>query len=186
MLQAITATQQHKRQQPNPVTIQSLRPLPVTLQSLRQEQRKRRKTWRTYSKMNHSNQFAAKQEMVSCTPSMNSSTFTDQTEQTEEFEWGASSVDSMLGRALCSRESPKTIMVVDGEITTAAATCPTATLITETFETLLRVRQAEFAFQAGYPDPDSWDTGAVEPGVRVDITRELTGPEMGSAFKRWR
>ena len=68
------------------------------LQSLRQEQRKRRKTWRTYSKMNHSNQFAAKQEMFSFTPSMNSSTFTDQTEQTEEFEWGATSVDSMLGR----------------------------------------------------------------------------------------
>jgi len=54
----------------------------------------------------------------------------DLAEQTEEFEWGATSVDSMLGRALWPRESPKTIMVVDGEITTAAATCPTANVIT--------------------------------------------------------
>jgi len=108
-------------------------------------------------------------------------------EPTEEFDWGVTNDASILGRALWPREMPKKVMVVeDGEIMTAAATCPTATLITETFETLLRVRQAEFAFQAGYPDPDSWDTGAVEPDVLVDITRELTDAEMGSAFARWR
>ena len=117
---------------------------------------------------------------------MNSSTFTDQTEQTEEFEWGATSVDSMLGRALWSRESPKTIMVVDGEITTAAATCPPANVIADLFMTLLRVRQAEFEAQAGVKDPDAWNTGAEEPGVPIDLERELDGEEFGSAYARWR
>jgi len=76
--------------------------------------------------------------------------------------------------------------VVDGEITTAAATCPPANVIADLFMTLLRVRQAEFEAQAGVKDPDAWNTGAEEPGVPINLTRELDGDEFGSAFVRWR
>ena len=78
------------------------------------------------------------------------------------------------------------MMVVDGDILLAAATCPPAAVIEDLFKTLLRVRQAEFEFQAGAHNPDAWDTGAAEPGVAVDVDRELSTHEFGSAYGRWR
>ena len=44
--------------------------------------------------------------------------------QTEPYRWGATNVDSILGRALWPREMPMTMMVVNGEILMAAAVCP--------------------------------------------------------------
>ena len=78
------------------------------------------------------------------------------------------------------------MMVVDGDILLAAATCPPAAVIEHLFKTLLRVRQAEFEAQAGVNNPDAWDTGAAEPGVPIDLDRQLDGPEFGSAYGRWR
>ena len=77
-------------------------------------------------------------------------------------------------------------MKCNGEILVAAATCPPAAVIEGVFKTLLRVRQAEFAAQAGAPDPDAWDIGAAEPCVAIDLDRELDRTEFGSAFGRWR
>ena len=51
---------------------------------------------------------------------------------------------------------------------------------------MLRVRQAEFEAQAGVNNPDAWNTGAAEPGVPIDLERELDGEELGSAYARWR
>ena len=78
------------------------------------------------------------------------------------------------------------MMVVNGEILMATATCPPATVIADLFKTLLRVRQAEFEAQAGVNNPDAWNTGAAEPGVPIDLERELGGEEFGSAYARWR
>ena len=78
------------------------------------------------------------------------------------------------------------MMVQDGEILLAAATCPPAAVIEDLFRTLLRVRQAEFEAQAGVNDPDAWDTGAAEPGVAIDLNRELLGEEFGQAYAGWR
>ena len=41
------------------------------------------------------------------------------------------------------------MMVVDGDILLAAATCPPAAVIEDLFNTLLRVRSAEFEAQVG-------------------------------------
>ena len=78
------------------------------------------------------------------------------------------------------------MMVVDGNILLAAATCPPASVIEHLFKTLLRVRQAEFEARAGVDNPNAWDTGAAEPGVDINVSRELTNEEMGSAYGRWR
>ena len=78
------------------------------------------------------------------------------------------------------------MMVVDGDILLAAATCPPAAVIEDLFKTLLRVRQAEFEAQAGVPNPDAWDTGAAEPGVAIDLDRQLGDVEFGRAYARWR
>ena len=100
---------------------------------------------------------------------------------------GPADVNSVLGRALWPRETPKMMMKgPDGEILLAAATCPPAAVIEHLFKTLLRVRQAEFEAQAGVKDPDAWDTGAAEPSVAIDLTRELDKTEFGSAYARWR
>ena len=66
------------------------------------------------------------------------------------------------------------MMVVNGDILLAAATCPPAAVIEGLFKTLLRVRQAEFEAQAGVDNPDAWDTGAAEPGVPIDVIRQLS------------
>ena len=68
----------------------------------------------------------------------------------------------------------------------AAAICAPAAVIAELFKTLLRARQAEFAAQAGFLDPDAWDTGVAEPGVAIDIDRQLSDTEFASAWGRWR
>ena len=31
-----------------------------------------------------------------------------------------------------------------------------------------------------------WDTGAARPGVPIDVSRQLSGTEFGSAYARWR
>ena len=73
------------------------------------------------------------------------------------------------------------MMVVNGDILLAAATCPPAAVIEGLFKTLLRVRQAEFEAQAGVHNPNAWDTGAAEPGVPIDVVRQLSSVEFGSA-----
>ena len=78
------------------------------------------------------------------------------------------------------------MMVVNGEILLAAATCPPAAVIEDLFTTLLRVRQAEFEAQAGVHKPNAWDTGAAEPGVPIDFVRQLSDTEFASAYARWR
>ena len=42
----------------------------------------------------------------------------------EGHEWDTTNVHSVLGRALWPRETPKMMMVVNGDILLAAATCP--------------------------------------------------------------
>ena len=66
------------------------------------------------------------------------------------------------------------VLTSEDEIMVAAATCPPASVVEETFNTLLRVRQAEFEAQAGMRNPDAWDTSAAEPGVEIDITGSST------------
>ena len=79
------------------------------------------------------------------------------------------------------------MVAADGEVQLAAATCPPADLIEDLFKTLLRVRQAQFEVEAGKASsPDTWDTGAGEPGVAVDLDREFSGVEMGVVYGRWR
>ena len=78
------------------------------------------------------------------------------------------------------------MMFVNGDILLAAATCPPAFVINGLFTTLLRVRQAELEAQAGVPNPNAWDTGAAEPGVPMDVDRELSDTEFCSADARWR
>ena len=55
----------------------------------------------------------------------------------------------MQGEIVLPRETPKMMMVVDGDILLAAATCPPAAVVEHLFKTLLRVRQAEFEAQEG-------------------------------------
>ena len=113
----------------------------------------------------------------------------DQWEQavvTDEYKWGTTDVNSVLGRALWPRETPRMMMVEDGAPQLAAATCPPAAVVEHLFKTLLRVRQAEFEAQAGVPNPDAWDTDAADPRVPVDLGRELNELEFGSAYGRWR
>ena len=92
----------------------------------------------------------------------------------------------MQGEIVLPRETPKMMMVVDGDILLAAATCPPAAVVEHLFKTLLRVRQAEFEAQEGVNNPDAWDTGAAEPGVAIDVTRHLEDEEFGNAYARWR
>ena len=94
--------------------------------------------------------------------------------------------DGIIGRALWPRETPKIALVSRNGIMVAAAICTPAAVIAELFKTLLRVRQAEFAAQAGFLDPDAWDTDAAEPGVDIDVDRPLSDEEFGSAWGRWR
>ena len=78
-------------------------------------------------------------------------------------------------------------MARDGEFQLAAATCPPKDLVEDLFKTLLRVRQAQFEVEAGATSsPDTWDTGAGEPGVAIDLDREFDGVEMGVVYGRWR
>ena len=98
---------------------------------------------------------------------------------------GTTEVNNILGRALWPRETPK-MMVVDGDILLAAAACPPPAVIENLFKTLLRVRQAEFEAQEEVNNPDAWDTSAAEPGVAIDLDRQLDGTEFGSAYARWR
>ena len=74
------------------------------------------------------------------------------------------------------------MMKCKGEILVAAATCPPTAIIEGIFKTLLRVRQAEFEAHAGVHEPNAWDTGAAEPGVAVDLARNLDGVEFGRAY----
>ena len=71
----------------------------------------------------------------------------EEADQTDEYVWGTTNANSILGRALWPRETPKTMMVVDGDILQAAANCPSADVIEDLFKTLLRVCQAEFEAQ---------------------------------------
>ena len=48
-------------------------------------------------------------------------------------------VESILGRVLWPRETPKMMMLENGEIIMSAATCPPAAVIEGRFKTLLRV-----------------------------------------------
>ena len=77
-------------------------------------------------------------------------------------------------------------MTDEGESLVAAATCAPVELIQDMFKTLLRVRQAHFAVQKGYKEANAWNTDAAEPGVDIDIGRELTEDEFQKAFSRWR
>ena len=79
-----------------------------------------------------------------------------------------------------------TMMVANGEILMAAATCPPATINANLFKTLLRVRQAEFKAKAEVTKLHAWNTGAAEPGVPIVLARELNGQGFGSAYARWR
>ena len=79
----------------------------------------------------------------------------EEADQADEHVWGTTDVNSILGRALWPRETPK--MMVDGDILLAVATCPPAAVIEDLFTMLLRVRQAEF-------EADACDTDAAEPG----------------------
>ena len=71
------------------------------------------------------------------------------------------------------------MMVVDGDIPLAEATCPPAAVFEDLFKTLLRVRQAEFEAQEGVNNPDAWDTGAAEPGAAIDLDRQLDVIRLG-------
>ena len=76
-----------------------------------------------------------------------------------------------VARALWPRETPKMMMVVDGDISLAAATCPPAAVIDDLFKT-------EVEAQEGVNSP--------EPGVAIDRDRQLDGTRFGSAYARWR
>ena len=78
------------------------------------------------------------------------------------------------------------MMEVNGKILLTAATCPPAAVTEGIVKTLLRVRQAEFEFQAGVTDPDAWDIGAGEPNAPTDISRTLEEHEFGRDYRRWR
>ena len=65
----------------------------------------------------------------------------------------APDANSILGRALWPRETPKIMMEANGDIPLAAVTCPPAAVIDSLFKTLLRVRQAEFEAQTGVHNP---------------------------------
>ena len=52
--------------------------------------------------------------------------------------------------------------------------------------TLLRARQAEFAWGRGHKDPDAWNIGVVEPDVPIDIHKQLSEEQMDRAWGRWR
>ena len=110
----------------------------------------------------------------------------EEADEIEEYEWGPNDVNSVLGHALWPRETPKMMMLVNGNILLAAATCPPAALIETLFKTLLRVRQADFEAEAGINNPDAWDTGAAERCVRIDTDRHLGEAEFGKAYARWR
>ena len=99
---------------------------------------------------------------------------------------GGTDVNSILGRALWPRETPEMMMVVNGDILLAAATCPPAAVIKGLFKTLLRVRHVEFEAHAGVHNPNAWDAGAAEPGAPIDVARQLSRIEFGSACARWR
>ena len=62
-----------------------------------------------------------------------------------------------------------TMMVANGEILMAAATCPPATINANLFKTLLRVRQAEFEAQAGV---NNRGTPALQSLVFLSILHE--------------
>ena len=106
----------------------------------------------------------------------------------EEYKWDRGDLHSIVGRALWPRDTPKRAMVAaDGEVQLAAATCPPKDLVEDLFKTLLRVRQAQFEVEAGVTSsPDTWDTGAGEPGVPIDLDREFDGTEFGVVYARWR
>ena len=110
----------------------------------------------------------------------------EEADQIDEYQWEPNGLSSILGRVLWPRETPRVMMVVDGEILVAATTCPPKAVIRGLFKTLLRVRQAEFAAQAGVNDPNAGDTGAAEPGGPIDDGRVLSDEEFGSAYGRWR
>ena len=53
----------------------------------------------------------------------------EEADQLEEYQWEPPDVNSIFGRALWPRETPKMMMVVNGYIILAAATCPPAAVI---------------------------------------------------------
>ena len=78
------------------------------------------------------------------------------------------------------------MMMVNGDILLAAATWPPAAAIFDIFKTLRCVRQAELEAHAGVHNSDAWNTGAAEPGVSINVVRELSDIEFCSTYGRWR
>jgi len=104
----------------------------------------------------------------------------------EEFDWDEDPA-GVVGLTLWPRESPKRMVVTaEGDIAFAAVSSTCGDVVEELFATLLRVRQAEFASKAGFPDSNAWNIGAVEPDVPIDIHRTLKEHEFESAWGRWR
>ena len=103
----------------------------------------------------------------------------EEADQADEYVWGTTEVNNILGRALWPRETPKMMMVVDGHILMAAATYPPAIVIED-------LSLQDTAARASNNNPDAWDTAAAESDVAIDVDRQLDGTVVGLTYARWR
>ncbi len=65
------------------------------------------------------------------------------------------------------------VVVPGGQFGLAAATIASGSVIDDLFAMLFRVRQAELAVPYGYNNPDACDAGVAEPGVPIDIHKQV-------------